>query len=67
MPTDRENLCRRNDAIREKFDELSRVTEFGERKYSYRWMCAKIAHEFFLKPRTVESILNGFNGRQEVA
>jgi hypothetical protein len=53
----KESTLRLHQDIRKEFDKLSSIKEYGVKKYSYEWMMAKIAHEFYKTPRTIENIV----------
>lgn len=53
----KESTIRLHQDIKREFEKLSAVREFGVKKYSYEYMLAKIAHNFYKSPKTIENIV----------
>jgi hypothetical protein len=43
--------------IRRDFDKLSAIREFGVQKFTTDYMLAKIAHQYYKSPKTIENIV----------
>lgn len=57
MARDKAILCNRNDLLRSRFGELK------EQRLDWPYCIDKVANEFHLSPRTVENIIQGYDGR----
>ncbi|MEH0007575.1 MAG: hypothetical protein V6Z82_02500 [Flavobacteriales bacterium] len=45
------------EVIRAEYSRLLEVSEFGAKKYTHKWIIAKLARKFFKSPRTIEKIV----------
>jgi hypothetical protein len=43
--------------IKKDFDKLSNVREFGVQKFTNDWILAKLAHQYYKQPKTIENIV----------
>jgi hypothetical protein len=43
--------------IKKDFDKLSAVREFGVQKFTNDWILAKLAHQYYKQPKTIENIV----------
>lgn len=48
---------RRNKDIMREYNKLKDVREHGKRKHSEEWVIAKVAYQFYLSEKTIESII----------
>lgn len=55
----REQTIRLHAAIKDDFDKLSNVKEYGVQKYTNEYIFNKIADKYFKSVRTVENIVFG--------
>jgi len=53
----REQTLRLHQAIREEFDRLSNVKEYGVSKYTNQYMLNKIADKYYKSAKTIENIV----------
>lgn len=56
----------RNASIRKEYEQLSKVIEYGKEKHSHEWICAKLAHEWYLSEITIHRIVTGRNATRKV-
>lgn len=57
MPRDPELIDKRNNAIRQEFEKLTSIREYGVRKYHHEYCLARLANTYFLARHTVERII----------
>jgi hypothetical protein len=43
--------------IKKDFDKLSAVREFGVQKFTNDWILAKLGHQYYKQPKTIENIV----------
>lgn len=43
--------------VKNYFNALNSITEFGVKKHTIAWCTAKTAQRFFLRPKTVENYI----------
>ena len=55
----RAQTIRLHTAIKEDFDKLSNIQEFGVPKYNNQYILHKIADKYFKSARTIENIVFG--------
>lgn len=53
----REQTLRLHQAIRDEFDRLSNVKEYGVSKYTNQYILNKIADKYFKSAKTIENIV----------
>lgn len=58
----REQTLRLHNAIKEDFDKLSNIKEYGVEKYTTQYKLNKIAEKYFKSAKTIENIV--FNRTQ---
>ncbi|HCY81523.1 MAG TPA: hypothetical protein DHV22_07965 [Xanthomarina gelatinilytica] len=55
----REQTIRLHQAIKEDFDKLSSVKEYGVPKYTNQYILNRLAEKYFKSARTIENIVFG--------
>lgn len=55
----REQTLRLHQSIKDEFDRLSNVKEYGVSKYTNQYILNKIADKFYKSPKTIENIVFG--------
>jgi acetate kinase len=43
--------------IRQEYEKLNNIREFGVKKYSEKYILAKVAEKFYKSPKTIENIV----------
>lgn len=52
-----ERIKKRNERVVKEFDRLKNIKDNGIQRYSYEWMLAKLAQQYYLSTFTIESII----------
>jgi hypothetical protein len=57
MAIKKETTLARHQEVKKEFEKLNGVRELGVKKYSEKYIYAKVGEKFYLSPKTVENIV----------